>query len=154
MSENGENAQKFSFIERLPLAIFPIIQSYVSWRDYRHLMNCNRSIVKDIKYETNHLHLISKKGIFKIETRTCVVEELNESLYLCLCMTVKDPSKQISIHLSSFSAFARFTQRPYKVKIDSCVDMKDLDFNALIIFTMCHCGIVEMLKGLHQVLRM
>ncbi len=148
MKNVEEDTQKFSFIERLPIAIFPIIQSFVSWRDYRYLMNCNRLIVKDIKYETNHLHFISKKGIFNIETRTCLVEELNESLYLRFCSRVKDPSKQISIHLSLFSEYARFTQRPYKVKIDSCVDMKDLDFN---VFNNIHHVSLQDCRGVERI---
>ncbi len=135
--------RKFSFIERLPLAIFPIIQSYVSWRDYRHLMNCNRSIVKDIKYETNHLHLITKS--FNVSA-AWIVDRLSESSYLHLCTKVKDPSKQISIHTSTFSEFFLYMQRPYKVKIDSCVDMKDLDFNVfnnIHHVSLAECGQVE-----------
>eukprot|EP01040_Poterioochromonas_malhamensis_P010983 gene10983-11970_t len=62
---------------------------------------------------------------------------------------VKDSSKQISIHLSSFSEYARFTQRrPYKVKIDSCVDMKDLDFN---VFNNIHHVSLRDCRGVERI---
>eukprot|EP01040_Poterioochromonas_malhamensis_P007450 gene7450-8036_t len=128
-------SQKGKGLEALPSAIFQVIQTFLTNREYRNLVNTNVSKFQMIKFETVCYNL---KGPEVWSRQLTTMDERRVAHFLhFLTRKVKDKSKQIrltimkEIPLSLFLAHAHLFHGIHRLELKGIKDRSgnDFDFN-------------------------
>ncbi len=99
---DSQRRMKMNHMDKLPTSIFFVIQSFLSNREYRDLMNCNLSTFQSIKRETVIYDLIGSEAPSNEINKNCTEEERQENL-LKLIKKVENKSKQIKMRFSTIT---------------------------------------------------
>lgn len=101
ISPSQDSRRRMNHMDKLPNSIFFVIQSFLSNREYRDLMNCNLITFQSIKRETVIYDLIRSEAPYTNEID--FIEEERQENQLKLIQKVENKSKQIKMKFSKIT---------------------------------------------------
>eukprot|EP01040_Poterioochromonas_malhamensis_P005943 gene5943-6390_t len=152
-------------IEGLPAAIFQFIQTFLSEKDYRQLMNSNLRTFQSIKYETIQYTIIGPERWYEIES---IHDEKKEEFFQQFILNnVKNKSKQINFIMKqkilpkTILQYQKYFENIYSltiIAVENITFPKKFDFNIfnnICNITLKHFhGINKIMEGFVNVVQL